>query len=288
MAITIEQAYIDTFESNVRHLAQQSMNRLRPYITEKPTNGRSHRWDRLAPTDAVQKTTKRQATPFQDGDWTGRVSQPQVWNWADSYEEEDIVQMLIDPNSALTTSGAMAMGRAQDDLIIAAATAAALTEDGTTTSPFPAGQIVGDGTGTFTFDVVTEVFEKFTTNDIELDIPKVFVIGPTQLRKLQQLVEYTSSDYANVKALAENGFVPNWMGFTWVLSNRLNVPVAGQIDCLAFSPYAIGMQVNLDTITKVAEDPGSSFAWVIYMEWVMGAVRVEDEHIVRVHLLNSL
>jgi hypothetical protein len=263
------------------------MNRLRPYVTEKPANSRSHRWDRLAPTAAVQKTTKRADTPYQDGVWTGRVSTPETWHWADTYEEEDIVQMLTDPNSALTRSGAMAMGRAQDDIIIAAATGNA-TDHAGASQTFPVGQTVGDATTVFSFDLVTEVFEKFTTNDIEIDIPKVFVIGPTQLRKLQQLVEYTSSDYANVKALAESGYVPNWMGFNWVLSNRLNVPGANQIDCLAFTPYAIGMQMNMDTITKVAEDPSKSFAWTIYMQWVAGAVRVEDEHIVRVHLLNSL
>jgi hypothetical protein len=44
---------------------------------------------------------------------------------------------------------------------------------------------------------------------------------------------------------------------------------------------AIGMQVNKDIWTRVAEDPGISFAYRIYSEMHLGAIRVEDKHLVR-------
>jgi len=179
------------------------------------------------------------------------------------------------------------MRRQIDDVIFASATGDA-TDGAGAPVVFPAGQVVGDGTTVFTFDAVTEVYEKFMQNDIDPDEEKYMFVGPTQLRKMQQLTEYTSSDYVTVQALANNGFVKNWMGFHWIVSTRLLQPGAGEISCLAMTKQAIGLQMNRDITTRVAEDPSISFAWRIYAYMTLGAVRVEDEHIVHFWLLDSL
>ena len=134
---------------------------------------------------------------------------------------------------------------------------------------------------------ILEVQEKFYKNDIDPDESKVMVISPTVQRKLMSLMEVTSGDYQNSKALA-TGMLPNWMGFDWVVSNRLLVPAAGQISCLAFTKRALGFQVNRDITAKVAEDPSLSFAWRIYAAMTMGAVRVQDEHIVHLKVKNAI
>lgn len=287
MAITIDQAYIQTFERNLRHLAQQSVARLRPFVTEKSSNGEAHNWERLGPTNAVQKTSARTATPESDAPWSRRVSQPQTWHNGDTIEAEDIVQMLVDPKSNLAMNLAMSMRRKVDDIIITAATANALNGDGST-SAFSAGQTIGDGTGVISLDTILEVQEKYYSNDIMVtDERPVMVIGPTQQRKLMQLMEVTSGDYQNSKALA-TGVLPNWMGFDWVVSTRLQAPAAGQIDCLSFTRRGIGMQVNRDISAKVAEDPTKSFLWRVYTAMTLGAVRTEDEHVVRIHLKDAI
>ena len=113
------------------------------------------------------------------------------------------------------------------------------------------------------------------------------VIGPTQQRKLLQTPEIISADYQSVKALA-TGMLPNFMGFDWVVSNRLLAPAAGQIDCLAFTKRGIGLQVNKDISAQVAQDPSLSFAWRIYTMMTMGAVRVMDEEVVAVRLRDAI
>ena len=297
MPITISQAYIETFEQNVRHLAQQSDTRLRRWVTEKSEQSEKHNWDRLAQSAAVQKTAARVATPVggnaaggagsTDGlDWTRRVSLAQTWHTGEIFEAEDPVQMLIDPNSSITMNLAMNMRRAVDDILIVAALAAADDGDGGTVT-FPVGQTVGDGTTAITLDTILEVGELFHANDVDPDEEKVFVIGPTQWRKLMQLLEITSSDFMNSKALS-TGYLPNTAGFTFVLSNRLNVPSATELDCLAFSRKALGLHVPKDIVVRVAERADLSFAWQVYASFVMGSVRVEDEHIVRVHLADTL
>lgn len=286
MAITIDKVYIQTFERNVRHLAQQADTRLRRFVTEKATDGQKHNWERLGSGEASLKAAARVATPTSGLPWSRRVSLAQTYHMGETVEQEDVVQMLIDPNSNVSAAIANGMKRKIDDILIAAATGTALNGDGTT-STFPAGQVVGDGTGVISIDNILEVQEKFYKNDIDPDESKVMVISPTVQRKLMSLMEVTSGDYQNSKALA-TGMLPNWMGFDWVVSNRLLVPVAGQISCLAFTKRALGFQVNRDITAKVAEDPSLSFAWRIYAAMTMGAVRTEDEHIVHLKVKNAI
>ena len=133
--------------------------------------------------------------------------------------------------------------------------------------------------------------ERFLENDIQGEVQKYAVIGPTQVRKLLQLTEQTSSDYVTREALQKLSaglVVPNWMGFTWICSTRLLAPPGGELDCYAFTERAIGLANNRDITTFVEQDPANSFAWALYSQATYGAVRVEDEHIVRMHLLDSL
>lgn len=286
MAITIDSVYIQTFERNVRHLAQQSDTRLRRFVTEKATNGEKHNWERLGSGEASLKASARVATPTSDLPWSRRVSLAQTYHMGETVEQEDIVQMLVDPNSNVSMAIANGMKRKIDDILIAAATGTALNGDGST-SAFPASQLVGDGTTVVSIDSILAVQEIFYKNDIDPDEPKVMVINPTVQRKLMSLMEVTSGDYQNSKALA-TGMLPNWMGFDWVVSNRLLIPAAGQISCLAFTKRALGFQVNRDISAKVAEDPSLSFAWRLYAAMTMGAVRTEDEHIVHLKLKDAL
>lgn len=289
-SITIDSAYIQSFERTVRQLAQQTVSRLRPYVTERAVSSEKHNWDRLGKGNAVQKTAARTATPASDSPWSRRVSLPQTWHDGDTVEPEDIVQMLIDPKSSIAEKHGMTMRRALDDIVIAAATGTALDGTGTPVA-FPGGQLVGDGSLPISFDLVTQVQEKFMANDIMPDVPKVMVVGPTQVRKLLQMTEATSSDYVRTQALQQlnaTGIVPMWMGFTWVVSTRLLAPDTGERGCLAFTKRAIGLQMNKDIWARVAEDPTISFAWRIYTALTAGAVRVEDEQIVHLRVLDTI
>ena len=171
-------------------------------------------------------------------------------------------------------------------LTIESATAIALNGDGTATA-FTAGQTVGNGLVEISLDLILQVQQKFYENDIDPDEKKCMVISPIQQRKLMQLMEVTSGDFQNSKALS-TGMLPNWMGFDWVVSTRLLAPAGSQLDCIAFTSRGIGLQVNKDISAKVAEDPSLSFAWRIYCMMVMGAVRVEDEHVVRLHVADTV
>ena len=293
MSTTQPNVYIQRFESIVRHLAQQEVTRLRPHVTERSSQAAQHNWERLGLSDAEQKTTRLTDTPEANTPWDRRVSIAQTWHNADSTEQEDPSQMLVDPNSNLAMSLGYSMRRAMDDIVIAAATGNALDGDGAPVA-FPPGQTIGTGIAPISFDDITAVQELFMQNDITPDIPKVAIIGPTQVRKLMQLTEQTSSDYVGVdsrgalRQLTSTGIVPMWMGFTWVMSTRLLEPAGGEKSCLFFSKRALGLHVARDINARIAEDPSKSFAWRIYCQFVAGCVRVEDEHIVELHVADTI
>lgn len=297
MAITITAAHIETFESNVRQLAQQKISKLRMCVSEVNKQSEKHNWDRLAASSARAKTSARMASPAggsgsgavggTDGlEWTRRNTVIAPYDTGEVIEQEDIVQMLIDPKNASTENLVMNMNRQVDDLIIAAATGDAADGAGGTVA-FPAGQIVGDYSGEITLDFVTQVDEIFYTNDVDPDEPRYWIIGPKQRRKLLQLIEVTSSDFQARQALA-TGYLPDFMGFNWIVSNRLTVPLATQIDSFAFTQKALGLHVAGDISTRVAERPDMSFAWQIYLMLQMASVRVEDEHIVWAKLADTV
>ena len=291
MAADIDKVYISTFERTLRHLAQQSITRLRPYVTERVGEGKDHGWERLSASSSTSKAAGLVATPSTGGTYSRRLSIAATEHAGDHTQQEDIVQMLIDPNSNQAMSLAMAIRRAWDTAILTAATGAATDGDGVAVPYNTADQRIVAASA-ITFDLVTQVQEKFLENDIELDVPKVFVIGPKQVRVLMQLTQQTSADYVHREALqrlSTTGICPNWMGFTWIMSTLLNVTagIPDTIDCVAFTKRGLGMQMNREMLVRVAEDPTQSFAWRIYCATTFGVVRVEDEHVVWLQVQNT-
>lgn len=280
MAINIDNAFVRTFEGIVRFLAQQSQNKLRGTVQERSQPGEDHVFERVSAVEMVEKTGARQDTPEVDTPWSNRIVNTKVFHIGDTVEKEDKLRMIIEPTSAIAQNYSLAARRKFDDIIIDAAEANALDKDGNVNT-FPAGQILHTGGASeISFDVLTEVQEKFGKSDIDPDIEKFAVVGPTQIRKLMHDPKCTSADYAVFKAIAAGRFAEQYMGFTWKVTNRLNSAGQGRVNCLFYTRAAIGLKVDEDVTTEIEKDPSKSFMWRVYARLTAGAVRVEDEQII--------
>jgi hypothetical protein len=287
MAFTISAAMVKTFEDNVRHLAQQKESRLRAWVQEKDKTSSVHSFKRIGQQTLAAKVGRRVATPTNDSAWSNRVATPSPFDGGDTVESEDAAQMIINPTSEITTAFGYAVRRQYDDIIINAAFVNALDETGAVNA-FPAAQIVGDYNGEMDFTVASAVNALFLKNNIDPEEPKCFVIGPNQARKILHETRATHGDFVGMATqLVNGGFVKQWMGFSWIVSNRLLLPAAGQVDCIAMTRRALGLLVTEDLFVRVAEDPSQSFLTRVYTKLTAGAVRVEDEHIVRVKMKDS-
>lgn len=289
MSTTINNVYIDEFNQYLRQLAQQAYARLKPKVYNVSSGGESYSFDRVASGDASKKTSRAQATPVTDYAFSRRVATAKTFDCGELIEHEDQIQAKVDIKGGLVQAMAQSMARSYDDEIIRAFGADAIDGAGASVT-FPVTQVVSDGSVAISFDLITQVQEKFLENDIQGEVNKCFVIGPKQVRKLLQLTEQTSSDFVTREALqklSQGLIVPNWMGFTWICSTRLLAPAVDQLACYAFSERAIGLATNRDITTFVQQDPSRSYAWSLYSQATYGAVRVEDEHIVKLHIADT-
>ncbi len=295
---TIEQVYIDAFRDSVRQLAQQKTSKTRGWCDQFSQEAETGNWDRLSEGEAVAKLRIDPTGSGTGRVWSRRIAIATPYKDDEVTEVEDPSLMLSDPNSNLVTSLGYSMGRKMDDIILTAAMGGALNSvragDGTntpTTIAVTAGQKVGDFSTPISFDAITEILEKFNENDVDMEEPKVAIIGPRQVRELMNLTEQTSSDYVQAQALQQNGIVPNWMGFTWIMSTRLffnsAVPAVAEQTCVFMSRKAMGFHIPQDIVAFVERDPSINYAWRPYTQFTAGAVRIEDEHLVLGQFLDS-
>ncbi len=297
MSTTIQNTYIAEFNQYLRHLASQTYSRLDGTVETVSCGGETYSFDLVGNKEATPKINRAQPTPVTDYPFSRRTAEVRTFNCGELIEFEDQIQAKVSIQGGLVKEMAASMARAKDEEIIRAFGADAMGEGGTMI-PFPDGdgptglnQIVGDGTAPISFDFVTEVQEKFLENDLQGEVRKYFVISPKQVRKLLQLTEQTSSDFVTREALQKLNaglIVPNWLGFTWICSTLLQSPNSGEIDCWAYTDRAIGMAMNRDATTFMQQDPSRSYAYSLYTQATYGAVRVQDRHIVRCHLADTL
>jgi len=279
--------HIQTFESTVRYLSQQMRMKMEPWVMFRAQESGGHNWERLAQGAYNSKTPGTKTATPEDGDvFSRRQSVPLVIDKGELVTQEDIVQTLIDPKSALAKNQVYAMYRGMDDEVFDAVDRAASDGAGGTVA-LPAGQKLGDGSTSISYDLITAVGEIFDNNDVDQDAPKCFVISPAQKRKLLQLTEATSADYNALRPL-EEGKIAQWMGYSWIVSTRLNSTGAGKATCLAMTADAVGFNINQGITAHVAQDPGYSFDWRIYTNAVFGAVRVHDERVVTLDLSETI
>jgi hypothetical protein len=293
----ISNTFIRTFESNVIHLVQQKTSKLRRTVTEKsPGASEKHAFRVVGKGGALAQRAnvgaiagKRPATSFEDTVFNDRVAIPGHYGKADSYSQAEVLRMITDPESALTQKHAGMVGRTFDDVIIAALFANAPDSAGNANA-FPAGNQLGGAAQAPTFALVKGVREAALEKDIDPDEEMFFVVSPNFAMALLDDAKATSYDYANAKALMSGSVVQGWMGFTWIVTNRLTKAVVGppaQIYGAAYTKDAMGLITLQDATTEVGKDPGTWFDTIVQTTVDTGAVRIQDEKVFRVHYLES-
>ena len=197
MAYTGNKWYAQAYQDAVMQLAQQKGSNLRNLVWTKESNSEKVNFERLASTAAVAKTTRAVATPNVEMVHDRRVVTLVDYHWATQHDWFDDVRMLVDPKGPYTESGAWAMGRAIDDLIIAAARGNATAGAGSSIA-LPAGQkIVEGGTAGMTLAKIKQAKRMMDAAEVESE-DRYFVLSARQLEDMLGVTEITSSDYATV------------------------------------------------------------------------------------------
>ena len=287
MAESIDQAFVQQYQNNIRVLSQQKQSRLEG-TTIPPVQmiGEALYWERLGATAAMAMTTRHMDTPNIEPDHTRRKATAQPYVWATLLDTFDQVQMLVDPKSQYAEIMRMAFSRTKDDIIIAALEGNAYQgKTGTTTVALPSAQKIATGSVGLTITKLLQAKEILDEAEVDPDMPRYFVVAAAQVTDLLATTEIKSTDYNSVKALVE-GKVDSFMGFKFIRSQRLTLSSTTRYT-YAYAQGAVGFGVRSEIETKITQESTKNFAWQIWGKMDMGATRVEDEAVVQVACTES-
>ena len=246
---------------------------LRDKVRQESVVGKNAFFDQVGSVTAQLKTSRHSDTPQIDTPHSRRRVSLADYEFADLIDQQDKVRLLIDPTSSYAQAAAMAMGRAMDDVIIAAATGTAFTGETGATSESAQTAIAAGGTG-LTIAKLRTAKQKFDLASVDPSIPRHIVVGPEQITNLLGTTEVTSSDFNTVKALA-NGEVNSFLGFNFTVSNRLS-KTNNDRTCIAFAQDGITLGIGKDVNARIDERADKSYATQVYYCMSIGATRMEQ------------
>lgn len=306
MSFEITTAMVKSYSANVFHLSQQKNSRLAGFVRRETQNGEEDFYDRIGAVTAQKKTGRHSDTTYQDTPHSRRRVTCEDYFFADLVDKEDKLRIIMSPESEYAKAGAMALGRAMDDVIIAGALGAAYTgKDGAVAVNLSnANRIAGfDGATTtgvgLTVKTLRAIKKKFGQNEVEGDL--YMTVTAEQLDNMLGELEVTSSDYNSVKALV-HGDVDSFMGFKFIRIERLPVTTAtvtydvangsvgagtgtapiGSRRCFAWAREGILLATAQEVTSRMDELPGKHYATQIYAKMGIGAVRMEEVKVVEV------
>ena len=280
MSLQITTAFVQQYRDNVVHLSQQKGSRLRGTVRIADVTGKNYFFERIGATAAIERLGRHTDTPLVSTPHSRRMVTLRTFEWADLVDHADKVRLLIDPQSEYAVAGGNAMARRSDDLIIEAAEGNAWAgESGTEAVALPATQLIANGGVGLTVEKVIQAAEILNLSDVDPDEPRYLVYGPRQLTNMLGETEVTSSDYASIKALVE-GKINSWMGFSWIMSNRLRLDTYRYV--LAYTRSSMGLAIGSDITVSIDKRPDKSNSMQVFLTFDMGATRVEDEKMVTI------
>jgi len=286
MSSEITTAFVQQYSANVQMLAQQMGSRLREAVDVESVTGKNAYFDQVGVTSAQVRSSRHADTPQIDTPHSRRRVSLADYEWADLVDDQDKVRMLIDPTSSYAKAAAAAMGRSMDDVIITALGGTAYTgETGSTSTALPSTQkfATSNQSDGLTIAKLLDAKKKLDLKDVDPSLKRYVVCGATQISDLLATTEVKNSDYNTVKALAM-GQVDSFLGFKFIMSNRLNFDATNTDDRLvfAFTEDAVKLGIGKDITARISERDDKSYATQVYYCMSIGATRMEEEKVVQI------
>jgi hypothetical protein len=285
MSSQITTAFVEQYSANIQMLSQQMGSLLRDAVRIESIVGKDAYFDQIGKVTAQLKVSRHSDTPQIDTPHSRRRCSLADYEFADLIDQQDKVRLLIDPTSSYAKAAAYAMGRAMDDVIIAAALGSANTGvSGGTAVPLPAANITAVGTGganTMNIAKLALAKQKLDAGDVDPSIKRHIVVSPTEIQDLLNNTTVTSSDFNTVKALVQ-GEIDSFMGFKFHVSNRLTTNGAGNTQCIAFAEDGLLLGIGKDVTARIDERSDKSYATQVYYCQTIGATRMEEAKVISV------
>lgn len=285
MSSQITTGFVQQYSANVQMLSQQMGSRLRDAVRIENVVGKNAFIDQIGKATAQLRTSRHGDTPQLDTPHARRRLSLASYEYADLIDDQDKVRMLIDPTSFYAQAAAAAMGRAMDDVIITAALGTSSTgETGSGTADLDStANMVGSASSNdgLTIAKLLEAKRKLDLNDVDPSIPRYIAVGPKQIEDLLGTTQVTSSDFNTVKALAQ-GDINTFLGFEFIMTNRLSVDSNDIRSCFAWAEDGITLGIGKDVSARIDERNDKGYATQVYYSMDIGATRMEEAKVVKI------
>lgn len=299
--LTIDQAYVNSYHANIDLKYQQMISRLRDKVRVEFQSANMDFYDRIGPTDVVERTTRYEDTPNIEVAFDRRAVSFRDFVWATLIDTQDKLRMIADPASAYVMNAHAAMGRKADSLICQAANGTAYSgQTGQTAVAFPSSQVIpidyvesgSTANSNLTIGKLRKVVDMLKTAEaVEEDELINGVVAQSQLTALLRTTEVTNQDFNSVKALVE-GKVDTFMGikFTRTQKTQLDSGNGGHGSttsgtsrhCVFFPVRGMLMALAQDIMTRVTERADKNYAVQVYVNGSFNATRMWEEQVVEV------
>ncbi len=243
MSISIDQAFVKQFETEVHEAYQRLGSKLRPTVRSKTgVKGASTVFQRVGSGIASTKARHGQV-PVMNVDHTNVECFLQDYYAGDWIDKLDELKAAIDERAVVANAGAYALGRKTDDLIIAAMDTA--TREAVSTA---AGTTDADG---LTKAKVLLAFEALGMSDVPDDGQRTAVVGWKQWSELMSIPEFANSDYIGSDDMPWKGTqAKRWLGALWMPHSGLTKNGALRY-CYFYHRTAVGHASGADVSTDV-------------------------------------
>jgi hypothetical protein len=271
MSISIDQAFVKQFQTEVHEAYQRLGSKLRPTVRSKTgVRGISTVFQKVGRGVASTKA-RHGAVPVMTIDHSSVecfLADYYAGDWIDKLDE---LKINIDERSVIANAGAYALGRKTDDLIITALDQATRVVTGT-----------GDlaDTAGLTKAKVLGAFEMLGAVDVPDDGQRFAVVGWKQWSDLLGIQEFANTQYVGESELPWKGAqMKKWLGTTWIAHSGL--PLLTNVrQCFWFHRTAIGHAVGAEVATDITWH-GERAAFFVNNSMSQGAALVDADGIVR-------
>ena len=294
MSVQIPAAMVEQFSSNVEHLGQQMQCRFDGKVRAESQNGKTKFFEQLGATKAVKRTARHADTPRVDSQHRRRAVYLQDYDWSDLVDSLDEVKLLINPTSSYAISAAMAMNRAKDEEVIAAATGTAYADvdgsDAVVATVLPTTSKVAVNFGGASSGLTLGKLIKAKSNITKSEVPngtKLFIaVTQQQIDDLLNNVnQVSSSDYAAVKALV-NGDVTYFAGLEFIRlgsdaanSAALSLSAGDIRTCFAYAQSGLLRSMGQDAKSNISIRHDKNDATQVYSNMSVGATRMQEAYV---------
>lgn len=265
MATTdISVAFIKEFESEV-HIAyqQQGTLLLNTVRSKKNVKGKSTTFQIVGKGSASTKTRHGTISPMgvEHSNTEVLLKDFYAGDWVDALDE---LKTNIDERGVVAKSGAYALGRKTDDLIIEAMAKATNEVDASTTG--------------MTLDLALKAFAKLNELDVPDDGDRYAVVSPLVWNQLLLIKQFADSDYVDDKPFMKGRQCKKWLGINWMQHNALP-KTGGVVKCFMYHKTAIGHASGCDVKSDITWH-GDHAAHFINNMMSQGAGLIDNDGIV--------